>query len=278
MRTIPRNRREVNEIRAKALLCRVYTLSNQFSGAEIDPVHAWKALAEYDFARLQEKTPGRAWHITLHSNTWYELTAPEPELAALAARGYNIISWQRWQQGSCHAYALGLIAVNPKLRFGTIVRHEQRGDDEFEVDTHHFAHDDTHAYDSAGRHPLPYLGIDPEPGHRMRLDDDPTYYDESAPDEILVAMAHARAHGILDGRYGPDRRRPTAVDWREAGRQAFARGEPKAPAANPAVREAITGLPVGGGAYEIMKAFSDGWDEANLAAPVDEPAAPEPPR
>ena len=59
------------------------------------------------------------------------------------------------------------------------------------------------------------------------------------------------------------------TDFKEVGRQAFANGEPAAPMLNPQVREAIADLPVGGGAADIMRAFSEGWHAANLAQPID---------
>lgn len=46
------------------------------------------------------------------------------------------------------------------------------------------------------------------------------------------------------------------------GRQAHANGEMSAPALNAEVMAATDGLPVGGGAAQIMKAFSRGYDAA----------------
>lgn len=48
----------------------------------------------------------------------------------------------------------------------------------------------------------------------------------------------------------------------EEGGQAFSRGEMRAPALNSMVVSKIQGLPVGAGASEIMKAFTDGFDYA----------------
>jgi hypothetical protein len=60
------------------------------------------------------------------------------------------------------------------------------------------------------------------------------------------------------------------VDTAKAlGRSAFHAGEHSAPALNPDIMAAIAGLPVGGGAANIMRAFSAGWMEANLQAPVE---------
>jgi hypothetical protein len=46
-----------------------------------------------------------------------------------------------------------------------------------------------------------------------------------------------------------------------AARQA---GQPAAPIHHPEIFEAISDLPVGGGAAEIFRAYSDGWTKANM--------------
>jgi hypothetical protein len=70
--------------------------------------------------------------------------------------------------------------------------------------THYFAHDGEFAYDSAGRHPLPYHGVDGT--HDMSVLDQ-TAEDWGLPDEdigpqpdldIAAAQAHAARNGILD--------------------------------------------------------------------------------
>jgi len=60
------------------------------------------------------------------------------------------------------------------------------------------------------------------------------------------------------------------TDWQEVGRQAHAAGLRRLPTTDPAVFDAIMGLPVGGGAVPIMSAWTAGWDAANLA-PEQEP-------
>ncbi|WP_280465996.1 hypothetical protein [Nocardia brasiliensis] len=57
--------------------------------------------------------------------------------------------------------------------------------------------------------------------------------------------------------------------WVQVGRDAFANGDMRAPIANPAIRAAIDGLQVGEGASVIMRAFIEGWDAANMEAPVE---------
>lgn len=56
----------------------------------------------------------------------------------------------------------------------------------------------------------------------------------------------------------------SGISFKEVGRQAYLNGESAAPALNPAIIEAISDLPVGGGAAEIMRAFQVGWTQANL--------------
>lgn len=62
---------------------------------------------------------------------------------------------------------------------------------------------------------------------------------------------------------------PSVADFERIGAEAFANGEMGAPALNAEVQAALAGVPVGGGGYEIMAAFSRGWNAANMAAPVD---------
>lgn len=62
------------------------------------------------------------------------------------------------------------------------------------------------------------------------------------------------------------------VDWHRIGREAHAAGQPLIPATDPRVSEALRGLPVGGGAAQIMSLFTDGWHTAN-SAPRDTAAA-----
>lgn len=83
MKTIAKNRaRVIAEIRDTITRCVVYTLENQFHGAEVDQANAWHALHRYDVARLVEMEPGRRWQVNVHDNRWYELhadPAPKPD-------------------------------------------------------------------------------------------------------------------------------------------------------------------------------------------------------
>lgn len=115
-------------------------------------------------------------------------------LAEVANAGYNTDEWKRWQQGECGTYAAGLKKLNPKLRVAA-------GDD----GEHFYAYDKGFAYDSAGRHPMPYRGIEGQLQHVQRnanLD----HYGEgpgwAADEDIQAAADHAQRHGILEGRYG----------------------------------------------------------------------------
>jgi hypothetical protein len=86
---------------------------------------------------------------------------PEASLLRLQQRGYCTDEWWRWQQGQCGTYAVALMRLRPQLRFGTHGITRAGGGDASSgwSPEHHFAHDDTYAYDSAGRHPLPYHGV-----------------------------------------------------------------------------------------------------------------------
>ncbi|MGW9067846.1 GNAT family N-acetyltransferase [Streptomyces yangpuensis] len=130
--------------------------------------------------------------------------------------GYNVHEWDKWQRGRCDTYACALMNKHPHLRLGVM----GVSDDDGWTPTHFFAHDDHHAYDSAGKHPLPYRGID---GHAnvVELDhhpDDwglPEHRGPQGPQRDLAeATQHAEQHQIMEGRYGPHARRHTAsMTW-----------------------------------------------------------------
>jgi hypothetical protein len=114
------------------------------------------------------------------------------DLADLQLAGYVIDEWSRWQQGYCGTYATALIQAVPGLRLGCL------------DGGHHFtAHDDEFAYDSAGRHPLPYQGVrgdmtwqpDAGPPSDWGLPDDEC--GPEGPDEALAAaLEHAARNNI----------------------------------------------------------------------------------
>ena len=112
-------------------------------------------------------------------------------LTELEAADYCTDEWSRWQQGGCLEYAYALVRLDPELSFGAILNEG--------VETHFFAHDGRFAYDSAGRHPLPYLGIAPHAAVEQELDVDPGWYDDPDPDLIIDAMQHAVRNRILSG-------------------------------------------------------------------------------
>jgi hypothetical protein len=114
----------------------------------------------------------------------------------IGSNRYCIDEWHRWQQGECFEYAVALTRLRPELMFGTLFDDDER-------DIHFCAHDATHAYDSAGKHPLPYIGL-AAPGRTYLAsgawqDNEISAYD--VPNETVVAdaMKHAVRHGILDG-------------------------------------------------------------------------------
>lgn len=73
-RVIPRNAtRRIAALRERMTTCKVYTLENQFHGAQVDPVHAWAALERSRSARLTEASDGKGCIVHVHGNRWYEL-------------------------------------------------------------------------------------------------------------------------------------------------------------------------------------------------------------
>jgi len=71
----------------------------------------------------------------------------------------------KWQHGNCDAYAKALLDMYPHLRLGVV-----------DGGNHFFAHDDQFAYDSIGRHTLPYNGINEDFG-QVDYDQDPMDWD-----------------------------------------------------------------------------------------------------
>lgn len=120
---------------------------------------------------------------------------------------YNRDEWSIWQQGKCGTYALALMRLRSDLRFGGVDFFPEPG---FDNPQHFVAHSDTHAYDSAGEHPLPYRGIDGtgvwlpdlgDPKHWGIPEDEASIHDEGMERTIAKAQDHARRHGILEGRW-----------------------------------------------------------------------------
>lgn len=115
----------------------------------------------------------------------------------LAAAGYCTDEWARWQQGGCDSYAAALIQARPHLRAAMAgytyasMGYEGTG----WLPAHMFAHDGEYAYDSAGRHKLPYHGVHGDLDYVvLDLGADDL---ESEPAEIPDALAHAERNGIL---------------------------------------------------------------------------------
>lgn len=134
-------------------------------------------------------------------------TALSAPMRDLLDRGYIIDEWNTWQQGHCGIYAAALIRNKPGLRLGTVVDRYFDEDDQCTYDNpvHFFAYDDTYAYDSAGRHLLPYTGVH-DMGWLCVLDQEPQWYGEEVPvddeygedsDMLTAAWDHATRHSIF---------------------------------------------------------------------------------
>jgi hypothetical protein len=124
----------------------------------------------------------------------------ERSLHELSQDGYVTEDWHRWQQGQCGTYALALIRANPRLRLGVSGITGNGSASEDWMPCHWYAHDDAHAYDSAGRHPLPYHGVHGDMDYHEH-DADPDDWDLAAEEgtdesDIEAALAHARRNDI----------------------------------------------------------------------------------
>lgn len=123
-------------------------------------------------------------------------------LADLQKAGHVTDEWSTWQQGKCGTYAVALQQEHPHLKFGVLGTTEKGGGDASAgwTPSHFFAHDETHAYDSAGKHPLPYRGVRNQADyHELGHDaEDWGMPDEegSGPKELQAAREHIRRHGI----------------------------------------------------------------------------------
>lgn len=126
-------------------------------------------------------------------------------LEAVAAAGYCIDEWERWCQGECMTYAVALMRMQVRLRFGTVG--ELYGPlENIEQDGwfphHHFAHDDHWVYDSSGMHwRASYAGVQANFDY-VEFDGEWTDWDPPDEDLITDAQDHARRNRILDGGYG----------------------------------------------------------------------------
>lgn len=106
-------------------------------------------------------------------------------LESVAAAGHVTDEWSRWQQGDCYTYAHALLRVKPSLKLGSL-----------DQGMHLFAHDETHAYDSAGKHKLPYTGI--HGGSEQELNVGHDWYDGPHEPHIPDAIAHIKRNKILE--------------------------------------------------------------------------------
>ncbi len=110
----------------------------------------------------------------------------------------------RWQGGECGTYATALQRTRPSLMIGAAGGGP--GDDEEDWDVEHFfAHDQTHAYDSTGRHELPYSGrwqhsiLNINPHHFDVLSAEHPPDSDEAERAITQAERHIIRHRILEG-------------------------------------------------------------------------------
>lgn len=116
--------------------------------------------------------------------------------------GWVTDEWERWQQGDCLQYAAALLELRPDLHSGSFgdTYTDEDLDPEYATShmvNHHFVTDGTWAWDSAGRHRMPYLGIDGTAD--FCWEDDPVEdYEEIIPEAVVAAKDHARRHDIFN--------------------------------------------------------------------------------
>jgi hypothetical protein len=106
--------------------------------------------------------------------------------------------FDRWSNGECGTYATALIRSKPGLQLGVAGTADSDGG---WYPHHYFAHDQANAYDSSGRHPLPYHGVNNQFDH-VELGHDLESWglpeDEGGDEDTLrEATAHARKIGLI---------------------------------------------------------------------------------
>lgn len=101
----------------------------------------------------------------------------------------------RWSTGECGTYACAVMKNRPGTQLGAAGH--LNPDDTFEIQ-HFFAHDETHAYDSSGTHPLPYYGKNNQFTH-AELGHNPNHFglpedEQGPPPDTENAMWDAEQH------------------------------------------------------------------------------------
>lgn len=99
-----------------------------------------------------------------------------------------------WIWSGCAEYACALHELNPALRFGRHVEYDEPDEDGFIgwYTNHVFVHDDSHAYDSLGKHPLPYNDGEYDTEYDVPRED---IMDEWSIDASRVSEAHMHIDG-----------------------------------------------------------------------------------
>ena len=111
----------------------------------------------------------------------------------MVAVGVQKQAFDEWQDENCGLYAQALMQLKPGLRLGIIGGGE-----------HMFAHDDHYAYDSLGRHPLPYEWPKAQDGtNELDADPDDWFYGElHAPPadraKFQAIIERAKQHAIAN--------------------------------------------------------------------------------
>jgi len=159
---------------------------------------------------------------------WHSLTCPSSEHEAPGCSDYDEparheavvrkTGWgpSHWQHRDCGVYAKALTDADPSLRIGAVAG--PHSDPSTGHALHWFAHDDTHAYDSRGEHPLPYISVwdslrndyfpDEEHesrGHRQVLDVPVGHFGDLTDEQnqmLPAARKHIRQNKILRNRDG----------------------------------------------------------------------------
>ena len=139
------------------------------------------------------------------------LRSGDPKMKRIGAARKTGWGPSHWQHRDCGVYAKALTDADPSLRIGAVAA--PHSDPATGHALHWFAHDDTHAYDSRGTHPLPYISawdsvrndyFPPEEherrGFRQVLDVPVEHFGDLTEEQkqmLPAARRHIREHKVL---------------------------------------------------------------------------------
>lgn len=144
----------------------------------------------YEQQRVEPGDPSKAEGPDKEAHLVNGIRSPEKYMSISGKSASPLAN--EWQTGLCDAYAVAMLQEHPHLRLGVAGTTFEDGG---WWPQHFFAHDDTHAYDSLGKHPLPYHGSQNQFDH-VDLDQTPEAWglpENGTPEDVERARAIIRS-------------------------------------------------------------------------------------